>query len=46
MTDNKCSKATGAVFYFGSGYGSFLGRALALSIVFVFFAVLVEGGRF
>src|SRR5258707_15598990 len=46
-TDTTASaQAPQSRFSLGSGWGNIFGRFLALIAVFVFFAILVEGGKF
>lgn len=46
MTEPTQPKTAGAGLSFASGWGNILGRFLALIVVFAFFAVMVEGGKF
>src|SRR6187399_3255958 len=46
MTETTDSSASPARFALNSGWANLLGRFLALVVVFVFFALLVEDGKF
>jgi ribose/xylose/arabinose/galactoside ABC-type transport system permease subunit len=46
MTDKIQTASGGTKFSFATGWGNILGRFLALIVVFVFFAVMVEDGKF
>jgi hypothetical protein len=45
-TDSNPLAKSGARFSLTSGWGNLLGRFFALIIVFVFFALMVEDGKF
>jgi len=46
MSETTEARPSAARFSLGSGWGNILGRFLALIIVFAFFAVMVEDGKF
>lgn len=46
MTENLQTATGGAKFTFTTGWGNILGRFLALIVVFAFFAVMVDDGKF